>query len=191
MQDFPTSGLRFIPSFHSPWPAAAAVIPSGIPHPAGTGVAGSAEAFPCHQHCTEQLHRMLFIRGTFPAYLKSFKSYMHVLPCISLPKMPLMGLLLQHGAAIALPCFWGFMYSHDVNNEESIVKVEWKKHMNCTSSRVGRNGKGHRWGMDQINYGASRPHLPSKSKWKVFARQRDQFNQLSLSIYTYVYMYTS
>lgn len=49
---------------------------------------------------------------------------MHVPHCASLPKMQLMGFLLQRRAEIALPHFLCFMYSHAVNNEESIVKVE-------------------------------------------------------------------
>lgn len=43
---------------------------------------------------------------------------------VSLPKMQLMGFLLQHRAEAVLPHCLCFRYSHPANNEVSVVKVE-------------------------------------------------------------------
>lgn len=58
---------------------------------------------------------------------------MHVPPWAPLPKVQLMGPVLQSRAGIALPPSLCFVCSHAVKKEGSVGKQNEKKCMNCTS----------------------------------------------------------
>lgn len=144
-------------------------------------VPGSAGAPLCHWAAPQ---RVPYVRGIFPAYLKSFTFYMHVLHCVSLPKMPLNGFATATRAEKAQPCFLCSIYSCAENNEERIVKVEWKKNTGIAylSEWTGvTKAIGGVWS-DELCV-MSHLHLPGIAKHKVFARQRARFNHLSLHIF--------